>query len=292
LQGELHIVPDPSSNTLLVRASKADFELVEAAVREIDVRPLQVVIEVVIVEARRDQSLSFGLDAALSATPVGTSGRATVQGTSSGVGLGDLVVRALGTAGGGLDLTLRAAAARGDVEILSRPVLLAANNQTAQILVGSQRPFVQVAQALPTDAASIRQVVQYRDVGTRLSVRPTISADGYVMLEVTQEVNAATSEVQFSAPVISTRTVQTRLLVNDGQTAILGGLTDQQRESSRGGIPVLSSIPLLGALFGRQQRRAASTELFIFLTPRVIRNDDENAAAARRFGTKPEEHRP
>jgi general secretion pathway protein D len=174
-----------------------------------------------------------------------------------------------------IDATLTAAAARGDVSIVSRPVLLATNNESAEILVGSQRPFVQVQRALPTDAAIRDQIVQYKDVGTRLVVKPTISADGYVTLDVTQEVNSATAETAFDAPVISTRTVSTRLLIKDGQTIALGGLTDSQHDANQGGVPVLSSIPIIGGLFGNASRRATETELFIFLTPRVIRSDEE-----------------
>lgn len=181
----------------------------------------------------------------------------------------------MGIGGHDMQAVLRAAAARGDVTIVSRPVLLTANNERAEILVGSQRPFVQVVRALPTDAAVRDQVIQYRDVGTRLSVRPTISADGYVMLEVLQEVNSATSEVAFDAPVISTRSLQTQLLIKDRQTIVLGGLTDRQRDVNQGGVPVLSSIPVLGGLFGHASRRVTETELMVFITPHVIRSDEE-----------------
>ena len=102
---------------------------------------------------------------------------------------------------------------------------------------------------------------------------PTTSSDGYVMLEVTQEVNAATTEPAFDAPVISTRSVQTRLLVRDSQTIALGGLTDRQRDHTQSGVPILSQIPVLGGLFGRSSRRRTETELFLFLTPRIIRSD-------------------
>jgi general secretion pathway protein D len=275
LIGEVTIVPDPGTNSLLIRASQGDFELIQAAVREVDVRPLQVLIEVVIAEVRKDRSFSFGVDASLPTSKVRGTTNTTVNAQTTGIGLGDFALRIMDIGGVDLDVTLRAAASRGDVSILSRPIVLAANNEVAEIMVGSQRPFVQIARALPTDNAARDQVVQYKDVGTNLSVRPTISADGYVMLEVMQEVNAATNEVAFDAPVISTRTVRTRLLVRDSQTVVLGGLADRQRERTQGGVPVLSSIPLLGGLFGRATRRATETELFLFLTPRVIRDDDD-----------------
>jgi general secretion pathway protein D len=189
---------------------------------------------------------------------------------------------------GGADMTatLAAAASRGDVQILSRPVLLAANNESAEILVGSQRPFIQVQRALPTDAPLRDQVVQFKDVGTRLTVRPTISDDGYVTLRVQQEVNAATAEVAFDAPVISTRTIQTQLLVKDGQTAVLGGLTDRQRDETRSGVPFLSGLPLVGGLFGRRVTRTTETELFVFLSPRVIRTDDDLNDASNDVGDR------
>lgn len=272
--GEVVIVPDPRSNSLLIRASPADFQLIEAAVKELDTRPLQVLIEVVIAEVRRDRSFSFGVEAATDPVHVNGS-KATVSGSQKGLGLGDFVLQVMNLGALNLDATLSAAAERGDVKILSRPVVVAANNQPATINVGSQRPFIQVSRSLPTDAATRDQVVQYKDVGTKLTVLPTISPDGYVVLQVTQEVNSATTEVAFDAPVISTRSVQTELLIKDDQTVALGGLTDKQQDRNQGGIPVLSSIPLIGGLFGHASRRTTETELFLFLTPHVIRTDQE-----------------
>lgn len=273
--GEVTIIPDPNSNALLVRAGRSDYELVQAAVTALDVRPLQALIEVIIAEVRTDRSLAFGVDLQLAIEKSGAQGASSTV-TQKGAGLGDFALRVMQLgAGANLDATLRASAARGDAKIVSRPVVLAANGETAEILVGSQRPFVQVQRSLPTDAPSRDQVVQYKDVGTRLSVRPTISGDGYISLAVTQEVNAATSETQFDAPVISTRTVQTLLLVRDSQVVVLGGLSDVQRESSQGGVPVLSSIPWIGGLFGRASRRNTETEFFLFIRPRIIRTDDD-----------------
>jgi general secretion pathway protein D len=284
LSGETTIVPDAATNSLLVRANRPDFELITAAVRQLDVRPLQVLIEVLIAEVRRDRSFAFGVEGAVPLSRVPGVDHVQASATQNGIGLGDFALRVL-RQGPGLDFdaTLRAAAARGDAKILSRPIVIAANNEPAEILVGSQRPFVQVQRSLPTDAPSRDQVVQYKDVGTRLVVRPTISADGYVALEVTQEVNAATSETQFDAPVISTRTVRTRLLVRDSQTVVLGGLSDRQRDATQGGVPVLSSVPILGGLFGRASRRTTETEFFLFLTPRVLRTDAEAEAVTQPY---------
>lgn len=275
LSAENAIVPDPGSNSLLVRGTVSDSVLVLNAVRALDVRPLQVLIEVIIAEVRKDRSLSYGLDLTVPQTTIDAHPSFSAGGSQAGLGLGDFALRVMRKGPRSLDATLRAAASRGDARILSRPVLLAINNESAEILVGSQRPFVQVQRSLPTEAASRDQVVQYRDVGTRLVVRPTISSDGYIALQVTQEVNAATSETQFDAPIISTRTVQTRLVVRDSQTVVLGGLSDRQRDNSQRGVPFLSAIPWVGGLFGQSARRTTETEFFLFLTPRIIRDDED-----------------
>lgn len=290
LTGEVTIVPDERTNALLVRASRLDYDLINAAVEQLDVRPLQVLIEVLIAEVRRDRDLSFGLSTSAEPTPLGGSSGGTLGGDIVGGGGDEFVVRLLDFRMGTtqLNATLRAAASGGNVRIVSRPVLIATNNELAEILVGSQRPFVQVQRSLPTDAPSRDQVIQYRDVGTRLIVRPTISADGYVMINLTQEVNAATSETAFDAPVISTRSLQTQLLVKDQQTVVLGGLIDQQKDEVRAGVPVLSSIPLLGGLFGRWAKRTRETELFVFLTPRVIRDDAEAEALTESIRSRTE----
>ncbi len=277
LTGDVTIVPDERTNALLVRASRPDYDLVNAAVEQLDVRPLQVLIEVLIAEVRRDRDLSFGLSTDVRQTALPGDAGGTLGGSVGGASNEDFVMRLLdftiGTAQ--LNATLRAAASRGDVRIVSRPVVIATNNELSEILVGSQRPFIQVQRSLPSDAPSRDQVVQYRDVGTRLIVRPTISEDGYVMIAVTQEVNAATTETAFDAPVISTRSVQTQLLVKDRQTVVLGGLIDHQRDQLQAGVPFLSAIPWIGGLFGRSVRRTRETELFVFITPKVIRDDAE-----------------
>lgn len=276
LTGETTIVPDASTNSLLIRANPSDYELITAAVKELDMRPLQALIEVLVVEVRRDRSLELGVDISLPSAHLPGHPHTTYDGHQTGLGAGDASLHVIGIGGDpDLEVSIRAAAARGDVSIVSRPTVIAANNEEAQILVGSQRPFIQVSRSLPTDGAARDQVVQYKDVGTKLSVRPTISSDGYVTLQVSQEVSAATNETQFDAPIISTRAVQTRLLLRDGQTVVIGGLMDRQHEVTQAGIPILSSIPILGALFGHATRSTSETELFLFITPHVIRSDED-----------------
>lgn len=270
LSGPVTIVPDQLTNSLLVRASREDFDVLTEAIEQLDIRPLQVLIEVLIVEARHDRNFSLSADILV---PPQDIGNGSIGGTLTGGGLGDLIIRLMSLGKADIDAVLRTAQSKGDVQIVSRPVLLASNNTEARFLVGSQRPFVQVSRSLPTDAPSRDQVVQYRDVGTKLSVLPTINQDGYVSLTIQQEINAATGETQFDAPVISTREAATQVLVRDGQTIVIGGLRDRQQDRVQKGVPVLSGIPIVGGLFGSSSRRSSATELYLFLTPRILRSD-------------------
>ena len=276
LRGAMVLVPDELTNSLLVRASESDFGVIKEAVEQLDIRPLQVLIEVLIIEARKDRSFSLGADITVPAQNIG--GNATAGGSVTGGGLGDLIIRLMNLGKGDIDAVIRMAQSRGDVEIVSRPVLLASNNTEARFLVGSQRPFVQLSRTQPTDGATRDQVVQYKDVGTKLTVRPTINHDGYVSLLLQQEISTATDETAFDAPVISTREAVTQVLVKDGQTIVIGGLRDKQTDRTQSGVPILSGIPIIGGLFGSASRRKNEVELFLFVTPRIIRTDEDAEA--------------
>ena len=275
LQGDVQVVPDENTNSLLVRASPADWEVIHEAIQAVDLRPLQVLIEVLIAEVRRTNELDIGVSATVNQTSK-PDRSAVVTGSGAEPSTGEVILKWLDSHGDvDVKVALSALATRGDVRILSRPVLLAQNNQEARILVGSQRPFVQVFRSLPTETGVRDQIVQYRDVGTSLTIIPTVNADGYVNLQLTQEVSSATNETQFGAPVISTREAQTYLFVRDGQTTVIGGLIDHQTEKARSGIPLLVSIPFLGALFGTTRETSSNSELFLFLTPHVVTSDDD-----------------
>jgi len=273
LQAPSVVVPDALTNSLLIRASEEDFAVLSEAIEYLDIRPLQVLIEVLIVEARSDDSFSLTASLFVPPQPLGVGG--TVGGGFSGSGVGDLVIELLKVGKYQIDAVIRAQQSKGNVKIMSRPVLVTTNNTEASFLVGTQQPFVQVSRSLPTDAPTRDQVVQYRDVGTKLTIRPTINQDGYVSLVVQQEINQATGEVQFDAPVIATREASTQVLIRDGQTIVLGGIKEKQQEKVQSGVPILSSIPIIGGLFGSAQRRTRETELFIFLTPRILATDDD-----------------
>jgi len=272
LIGIVQIVPDDATNSLLVRATPNDYSVIEDAIQALDLRPLQVVIEVIIAEVRRRDDLDVGVNARAIDTRSRpgneTSGEITNTEPPSNFSL-----RIVRTGTINVEATLSALASNGTVRILSRPVIQAQNNQEAQISVGEQRPFVSVQRSLPTNDPVRDQVVQYRDVANTLTITPTINPDGYINMAVTQDINTATNEVQFDAPIISTRSAQTQILARSGQTVVIGGLIDRQQERNRSGVPYLSRIPLIGALFGRTQNTTVNSELFLFLTPHLVQSD-------------------
>ena len=281
LSGPVAIFPDQRTNSLLIRATPADYQTLSAAITQLDTRPLQVLIEVVIAEVRRDRQFGLGVDFRVP-DQVADNTDVVIGGELLGGSAGDAVLRIMKLGAVDANVVLRALSATGNVSILSRPVILAQNNEEARIMVGDQRPFIQISRALPTDNAARDQVIQYRDVGTRLTIRPTINPDGYVTLTVLQEVSSATDVTQFGAPVISTREAETRLLVKDGHTVVIGGLIDQVQTSTASGIPLLMDIPVLGNLFRSTTRRTNTSELFLFLIPHVLYSDDDVDGATQR----------
>ena len=274
LEGDVQIVPDEVTNSLLVRATTADWAIIQEAIEALDLRPLQVVIEVVIAEVIRTGDLNVGVGFLVSDVDQeggeGTIGRLPVTPPADA-----FTLDVLRTGDVNVGVTLSALSSTGNVRILSRPLVQAQNNQEARILVGSERPFIQSSYSSINTGGVAQEVVQYRDVGTSLTILPTINEDGYVNLLLTQEVSSATAETQFGAPVISTREATTQILAQTGQTVVIGGLVDQQTEESRTGIPILKDIPVLGWFFGTTRESVTSSELFLFLTPYVIANDQD-----------------
>ena len=275
--GDIRIIAEESSNSLLIRATDADYALVQQVLGGVDLRPLQVLIEVTIAEVQRTHDLDIGVSGTASRTPAGKTAADVTASAPSQSSSRDFIVALTGGHGTiNYNVAIAALQERGDVRVLSLPVIIAQNNRQATLNVGSSRPFVQVSQTIPNDPTGRVQTVQYIDVGTVLTITPTINPDGYVNLQVSQSDNSATNEIQFSAPVITKREATTQIFIRDGQTTVIGGLAGRTHSSDVSGIPFLSRIPFIGPLlFGRTTRSEATTELFLFLTPHVIFSDDD-----------------
>lgn len=283
LVGRTTIVANSPTNALVIRTAPPNFPLLRETIDALDTRPAQVLFEVTIAEIALGRGFEFGVDWAAvnrGGDVQGQFGNPEVpdSGTTSAllrlVRLDGTAVRAL----------LRTIASTSDVRVLSTPEIMAANNREATILVGSKVPFISSTR-LGNDV-SIDRAVQYQDVGTKLSIIPTINDDGYVSVQLLQEVSSLTQQTvaaALSAPVISTREASTRAVLRDGQTVVIAGLIGESRQTSDQGIPLLKDIPWLGALFKRQSTTRQRTELAIFVTPYLVRTDADADAIRQRI---------
>lgn len=272
---DIRIVPDDATNSLIVRATAEDFQAVQQLVQTLDLRPLQVLIEVTIAQVERSGDLTFGVSGT-SAKRGGTTARDTV-GRLPGAGTSRDFVALLTGGRGTVDfnLAINALQTRGNVRLLALPVLIAQNNKEAVLNVGSSVPFVQVSQQGGFDPLARVQTVQYLPVGKQLTITPTINADGYVNMDVVQTNDDVTSNLLFNAPIINQRQAQTSVFVRNGQTTVIGGLSDNTEDVSRTGIPFLSRLPFIGGMFGNTKRSTRTTELFLFLTPHIVSSDED-----------------
>jgi len=272
---EVRIVGEESSNALLIRATAADWVLIQQVLATVDLRPLQVLIEVTIAEVARNTDLNVGVSGTATRTKGNSADTASMPTAATAR---DFILKLTG-GNGTIDynVALNALQTRGDVRVLSLPVIIAQNNREAVLNVGEQRPFVQVSQSIQTGATPTTvQTITYLDVGTVLTITPTINPDGYVNLTVSQTDNNATNEVAFNAPVISKRELTTQVFLKDGQTTVIGGLAGKSSSKTESGIPILSKIPLIGKwLFGNTRETSSTSELFLFLTPHVIFTDTD-----------------
>ncbi len=268
---DMRIVPDEMTNSLIVRATAEDFQALQALVQSVDLRPLQVVIEVTIAQVERSSDLGLGVSGTATRRAGDTAARLPGSGTAR-----DFVYLLTGGRGSvNYDLALNALQSRGNVKVLALPIIIAQNNRQAVLNVGSSVPFVQVTQAGGIDPNARVQTIQYLPVGKSLTITPTINTDGYVNMEVVQTNNDVSNNLLFDAPIINEREASTSVFVRDGQTTVIGGLSDNTSDETTSGIPFLSRLPLIGWLFGSTTRSNRTTELFLFLTPHIVSSDED-----------------
>jgi len=281
LVGRTAIVPDQATNSLVIRTAPPNFPLLQETIQQLDVRPPQVLLEVLIAEVTLDRPSQWGINWQVFTTDDSTR-RATIGvgapnfGDSALAGLQGLGVRIIRLASVDVRAILQALATKTNVQVLSTPRILALNNEQARILVGSAVPFT--SSTLTGLNAFVNQVVQFRNVGTQLTVVPTVNNDGYVTFRVLQEVSALSAQTiaaAQNAPVITTREAETSAIVKTGHTVVIGGLIGESEQVTESGVPILKDVPLLGYLFKSRRVARSRTEIAIFLTPYVVYTDEQ-----------------
>lgn len=278
LEREVAVVAEQRTNALLVSASPRYYEQIIAIVQQLDQPPPQVLIQVLLAEVTLDDDTDLGFEWTLDAE-VGDLGD-LVTGTDFGVSTAQSTFGGFSATvtGGDLSFMFRALQSQGRLEVLSRPQILASDNQPASINVGQSVPFITNSRI--TDNGDTINTIQYQDVGVILEVTPRINEDGFVQMDVRPEISSiADSTVPISetvnATIFNQRTAETTISVKDGHTIVIGGLintTDSLRENK---VPLLGDIPLAGALFRSTSDSRERTELLIVLTPHVVRDLDD-----------------
>ncbi len=282
LMGQVTVIADPNTNSLLVSTNPKNWERVKLILDELDRSVPQVLIKVLIAEVTHDDSLDLGAALSFMNMRLDSAGSLT-----EGVQTGSL----FGTTGfpsgqGGIfqikesqfSATIRALDTTGKLDVLSRPYILASDNQLATITVGQTVPYV-TGSTISGDTGGVTNTVNYSNVGILLDVIPHINPDGMVILDVAPQVSALLdSRIQISAdvqaPVFSNRSAQTRVAVENNQTIVIGGLMQDQKNSIVSKVPLLGDVPWLGQLFRSTNTTKTKTELLIFLTPHVAARPD------------------
>jgi len=283
--GDAMVTIDPETRRVIVITDEETSQYVSQVITNLD-RPVpQVLIKVVFLEVTYRKGSDIGVEGTYHSDPNKLPVAGVLQqfnnvpGIQSGQGLYTLV-------GSDYTVTLRAIAEAGKLEVLSRPSILARNNQQATITVGQEVPLVTNVR-YDTFGNQINGIT-YRSVGIILRVTPFITSTNWVEMIVSPEISnlsdqtvaIATGTNATGAPIINTRSADTVVVTPDGQTVVIGGLMQNNRTESVSKIPILGDLPLLGAAFRRKVKGDSKTELLIFLTPYIVRSPAQLASMA------------
>jgi len=282
------IQADEDTNALIITAPPDEMRSILAVVEQLDIRRAQVLVEAIIAELSTNNSSQLGVNFAVDGTnsnrpaAITNLGGATQQlvGTvaSQGASLSNGLSLALGRFGGdgiNFGFLLSAIASDSDNNILSTPTLVTMDNQEAEIVVGQNVPFV-TGQQLSSSNNNPFQTIERQDIGISLKVKPQINEGDNIKMEIEQEVSDVSNTSVTGATDITTnkRSIKTTVLVEDGQTLVLGGLIDDKVNDTRDKVPFLGDIPLLGNLFRYRTSSNSKRNLMVFLHPTILRDPE------------------
>jgi len=276
--GEVKIIADSANNSVVIVATAQEYGVILPIIRQLDVMPLQVLIDATIAEVTLTDKLEYGIKWYLN------QGNTTATSNLLNAKLTDIASSAaLATATGGLTLLqdsgsvkvlLSAEANNNNVNVISSPSLMVLNNQEANIQVGDEVP-IRTSESTNT-SGSVNPIqtssIEQRKTGVKLTVKPRVNANGLVIMDIEQSVENAQKTVisDIDSPTIQTREITSTVAVQSGETIVLGGLIKDGDENVKSGIPFLHELPLIGPLFGSTSKNKTKTELVVLITPRVV----------------------
>jgi general secretion pathway protein D len=280
----VRIEADEAHNALIISATPKDYALIRDVLEGIDTPPMQVLIQVTVAEVTLNDSLQYGVEYFLNSrgqnsgniSTLLTTGNATnaitptVPGFSLAFTAANLQPRVVLDALSGLTQT----------KVISTPQLMVLDNQTARLQVGDVVPIItQSAASTVTSSPLVLSNVEYKETGVVLEVTPRVNSSGYVTLDISQSVSSVvpTTTSTINSPTFSQRRLTSTISVRNGSSILLGGLIQDQDNRNSQGVPFLSEIPVLGALFGNRNDTTSRDELIMFMTPTVVSTDDQIA---------------
>ncbi len=285
------IQADPATNSLIITAPEPQYRQLRAVIEKLDARRAQVFVESLIVEVNADKAAEFGIQFQGPTTSSGAN-RVGVLGTNFNIGGTNINALTAGAALAGgfnfgvgrvtnglvLGVLARFLETKGDGNILSTPTLLTLDNEEARIVIGQNVPFVTGSFTNTgggnNGAVNPFQTIERKDVGLTLRVKPQISENGTVKMQIFQEVSSvdAASRGSASGLITNKRSIESNVLVDDGAIVVLGGLLQDEYSGSQEKVPGLGDIPLFGNLFKAETRSRRKTNLMVFLRPVVVRD--------------------
>ena len=285
----IQVVADKDNNTLLIVATPAEYAVIESALKKLDVAARQVMIEIVIAEVSLVDNFQFGVEWYFrngANQAGGNFRRGTTVGnlfdtavTVAGAGLAARVpgfnYLLAGAFPGGIQAAVSLLGTAANTKIVANPHVAALDNQRSTIKVGDRIPITQQTLVGGTTNA-VTTTSQYIDTGVLVAVTPRINAGGLVTMDIQAEVsNPGDVTTAGEAPPINTRSLQSIVAVQSGDTLVMGGLIRDTKGQGSEGIPLLSKIPVIGGLFGAQDIKEQRSELVLFVTPRVVETQND-----------------
>lgn len=282
--GKLHL--DKRSNALILTEVPARIPKIEELIKAFDARNRQVYIESTIVQVTLSDTFDTGIVWSHASESrhfpnVTISDTLAIRSAASSSAL-QMVIGTL--AENDITATLNMLKTFGDTKVLSSPHIAVMNNEDAKILVGRREAYVTSTTTQAQSTATTAETIQFIDVGVKLYVTPTITESGFVTMKIRPEVSSVATTLTTSSgntiPVVETAEAETKLMVKDGTTVIIGGLMKDTLTKSSQGIPFMADVPILGALFRNNSDQVQRTELVILLTPRIISGEEFVAPVA------------
>lgn len=302
----VQIVPDKATNTLVIMAEREDYKVLENIIKQLDVPRPMVYIEALIMEVNttkdfklgvewsgvKDTGAITGLDGSKSAAFVssgtGVLSSLTSTVTTAGTVLGLPSGFSMGILGAGIKIgdvlfptigaMVQAYKTDSDVSILSTPQLMTLDNEEAEINVGSNVPYLTRQDTTSTTQSINYNSYEYKDVGTILTITPHINEGNFIRLKISQQVTKVTStgaNDQVSMPTTLKRTAKTTVVVKDNETVVIAGLVGDSTNDGTNSVPFLGDIPLLGWFFKAKTVKREKTNLYVFITPHIVRTQKD-----------------